>query len=299
MEILKESNAELRKKESGVPLYFIAGAVLRYGDELKGSKMELKKSKVTAFVCSTILAIGLAACSSGAQEPTTTEAPVEEEETVVSTEPAVETRTVYVMTEKSRVMDYLPDLKPETIYYDGFEFDDQGRLVSEHELWDDSAVWDNTITFEYSDDGTLAKKTESITDAKHRDGYQLISTYNEHGDLISVESTGDEDAKGKSTWDHRPGTTFDYTYDDDGKLIEGSRSSGDNTPTVTKYTYDNDGVLVSYWESSSKGDGYTTTCSYDENGNLIREDVVDESDGDHWHVSYTYEAMSVEVEVES
>lgn len=261
--------------------------------------MVLEKKRLAVLASSAMLALSLVACSSGSTETTAADTPTEEEETVVSTEPAVETRTVYVMTEKSRVMDYLPDSKPDTIYYDGFEFDEQGRLVSEHELWDDSAVWDNTITFEYSDDGTLAKKTESITDAHHRDGYQLISTYNEHGDLISVESTGDEDAKGKSTWDYRPGTNFNYTYDDDGKLIERSHGSGDNTPIVTKYTYDNDGILTSYWQSSSKGDGYTTTCSYDENGNLIREDIVDESDGDHWHISYTYEAMSVEVEVES
>lgn len=224
------------------------------------------------------------------------EGAVEDEETVVSTEPAAETTTVYVMTQKTRIMDYLPDLSPDNIYYDDFKFDKKGRLVSEHELWDDSAWWDNTITFEYADDGTLAKKVETITTASNKDGYQLISTYNEHGDLISVESTGGEDDHGKSTWDHQPGTTFDYTYDNEGKLVEMSYNYGDGTPVVNKYTYDDSGALVSYWESSNKGAGYTTTCTYDENGNLIREDVVDESDGDHWHTSYTYEAVSVEVE---
>lgn len=266
--------------------------------------MELRKDRFAAFACSAMLVASLAACSSGPAQTTSVDAPVEEEETVVSTEPLVETRTVYVVTEKSLYYG------GGTLYYDDFKFDEKGQLISKHEIWDAAgeSKWDNTITFEYTDEGVLSKRTEHITgdwtyvDRKQHEfePYDLISTFDEHGNLIKVESTGEEGANGNMYQQNGPGT-YKNTYDEEGRLVETNyyTSEDDETPLVWKYTYDQDGVLSTRWESSSKDDkGYTTTYVYDENGNLIREDTT-APDGDTTSTTYTYEAMSVEVEVES
>ena len=288
----------------GEPLCVTTDAGNRYRDEQKGIIMALEKNRLAVLASSAMLALSLVACSSGSTETTAADTPAEEEETVVSTEPAVETRTVYVVTEKS--LHY----NGGTLYYDDFKFDEKGRLIGEHEIWDGSghAKWDNTITFEYTDEGLLAKRTEHITgdwtyvDSKHHEfePYDLISTFDEHGNLVKVESTGEEDADGNMYQGYGPGT-YKNTYDEKGMLTETEyyTSEDDDTPLVWKYTYDQDGVLSTRWESSStKDEGYTTTYVYDENGNLISEDTT-APDGDTTSTTYTYEAMSVEVEVES
>ena len=194
----------------GEPLCVTTDAGNRYRDEQKGIIMALEKNRLAVLASSAMLALSLVACSSGSTETTAADTPAEEEETVVSTEPAVETRTVYVVTEKS--LHY----NGGTLYYDDFKFDEKGRLIGEHEIWDGSghAKWDNTITFEYTDEGLLAKRTEHITgdwtyvDSKHHEfePYDLISTFDEHGNLVKVESTGEEDADGNMYQGYGPGS---------------------------------------------------------------------------------------------
>ena len=61
---------------------------------------------------------------------------------------------------------------------------------------------------------------------------------------------------------------YEYTYDENGKILKRVSKWGDGTDTVT-YTYNSNGKITEYNYSNSDGDSNRMTYSYDDNGNIV------------------------------
>lgn len=147
-----------------------------------------------------------------------------------------------------------------------FSYNDAGNLVSQLTDQDPATGWG--YTWAYDDEGRP-------TQASYGDRPFQRWTYNDEGRVTHYERLEDG-FQMSAEW---IASTYDFTYDEDGRVVEVAYATGDNnyndmqnlTPvsnveraTIT-YTYDDEGRLV----QASTDSGATATCSYDTAGNLI------------------------------
>jgi len=187
--------------------------------------------------------------------------------------------------------EYYPDgkLKKESrlgddgTYVWEYEYDSHGNPTLERSIPPHGAgeVYTTTREYVYHDNGKVAKRTEitpgsqkTVTeyDPEGRETrvtcyyaddptYQTVSTYNEHGDIISAVTTNADGSKNLSN--------FTYEYDSAGRV---KRVELDNNVVLTVKTYEyDDKSNVTRTVVSSNGEETVTENSYDDRGNLIME----------------------------
>lgn len=125
-----------------------------------------------------------------------------------------------------------------------YTYDERGNVLCSEEYWDNaSRSWSRIWEYEYDD------KNQKIK-----------------GVLVATKE-GQKD------------TTYLYSYDEDGRMVEQKRLQEDEIREIIKYTYDEAGnILCESSNIPSKGDVWTNTTYqyvYDEMGNILKKEKFD------------------------
>lgn len=196
------------------------------------------------------------------------------------------------------VYEYLYDANNNVIkeicqYYSGnvtiydYVLDKQGRTIKE--LRNRSSGESTVIFFTYDDNGNLIKTVREDSDET---GYTEDYTYDERGNMLKRVTTYSDgatesfictyDANNKlltetyrNVWGEY---NYQYSYDDQGRLIKVNYHDRNNNTSVTDYTYDEKGNLIKeVWVDDGKY-WYSNECTYDDVGNVITEVYTSASD---------------------
>lgn len=141
-------------------------------------------------------------------------------------------------------------------YY--YEYDENGNLTKENF---DDMIGKCLITYEYTSDLKLAKKTQT----SEIESFEFSYNYDKKGNLISVERKNKKTGKTK--------TTVKYTYDKKGRITSCKDTSSGTT--VEKYKYDKNGFLTSF-STHTKGGAITeykhsVSYKYNKAGDIIQK----------------------------
>ena len=208
-------------------------------------------------------------------------------------------------------------------------YDQNGYLIKEHSVYGDGST--STYEYAYDENGNQTKMviTESsgyfysgeyTYDAEGREIKSVITddygtstyenVYDAEGNLIKEIMTDESgttiyenvyDAEGNRTKEIMSDengnafTIYEYSYDEQGNLLETTIKEGDSTWTMTKCTYDEKGQLISEYFDFGDGHFFAYEYAYDDNGNVSKKRVYGSSGYDD---TYTTEYKLVYIPFE-
>lgn len=182
--------------------------------------------------------------------------------------------------------------KGELCYYDLYQYNGKGLLIRD-EYYGKNGLVAYTI-YQYNDKGFLIQEEEKFIGSNSH--YLITYEYDIYGNKISElhYDYGSTDIKYgwyyeydkygqtiKETNERGGVTTFDNTYDEQGRLIKRNYKTG-----FCEYTYNENGLLVQEKEETKSGndsDVFIMQYQYDSNGTLM---TFSNSDG--LRIEYNY-----------
>ena len=178
------------------------------------------------------------------------------------------------------------ELPSSTIVRETWAYDDAGRETEYYGYTNDIVTRQETWTYDQQGN-VLENRSSYIYDEEGCEAYSItINTYDESGRLIHSFDEGDDPS---NCWEY----STDYTYDENGTLIEQVENHHYGGVVTDSWTYDENGNLLNS-VTHYNIDGWvtcTTSCTYNEAGLIIEEVYEEEYEGDFFsghHNTWTY-----------
>lgn len=159
--------------------------------------------------------------------------------------------------------------------------DENGRILwSKYYNADGSCYsWNDTT---YDSEGRTLKQNSYNSDGSLKQGWAY--TYDQYGNMVSMIAYGESE---DDIWSE---DRYEYTYDDNGKLLE-KRCYSDGVlvgTVILNYTYYESGAVELIQNIGD--DGYNNILYYDEDGNLLKNIIHDyNNDIDTMCIENTYD----------
>lgn len=177
---------------------------------------------------------------------------------------------------------------PRRVSATSYTYDDQGRMTS-------SVHDDGTITYTYDDQAHTL--TTTLSDGTYMVQYQneqgwavRAEAFFANGDTSSEEFDRREDGQPLAVRYYENGvleTVTEYTYDDQGRVLTMSETTGGETKTVLRYEYGDD------YETMYHADGSHTYTGYHEDGTVQSRMDVDKNGIVTSQIIYRYTEIRV------
>lgn len=193
-------------------------------------------------------------------------------------------RSVYSYDERGNVLrseEYLDDALGTRNRIWEYEYDDKNQKIKGVLIATEEGQNDTTYLYSYDEAGKLVEQKR----IREREFCEIRKyTYNEAGDILcessNIPSKGD-------VWKD---TTYQYVYDDAGKIVKLERFDEGELYCTIEYTYDTAGNMLTKKETSvdliAAG---LWSYEYDEQGNCIKEDCFFAENDPYWNQIREYD----------